>query len=30
MLKNNIELDLKTRFIEEDVTQTGVVENGLL
>ena len=26
MLKNNIELDLKTRFIEEGVTQTGVAE----
>ena len=26
MLKNNIELDLKTRFIEEGMTQTGVAE----
>ena len=26
MLKNNIELDLKTRFIEKGVTQTGVAE----
>ena len=26
MLQNNIELDLKTRFIESGLTQTGVAE----
>ena len=26
MLRNNVELDLKTRFIEDGVTQTGIAE----
>ena len=26
MLRNNIELDLKTRFIEEGITQTEIAE----